>query len=510
MWVRFPPKPHRTPGLNRGFIVRPYLLAMATIIDEVKTFFESWKPGTAQEVSLIPQSGSDRQYFRVKTEKRSYIVTSNPENIPENNAFLEFTKHFNKEQLPVPEIVHISTDRDMYIQTDLGGTSLFDIVQEEGYTERTFGLFKKTLAQLARLQIKGGQGLDYNYCIATRSFDQQAIYSDLLYFKFYFLRALKLSYDKNLLLNDFEMLSRYLMQETNRFFMHRDCQSRNVMVHDEQVSFIDYQGGMQGALQYDVSSMLWQAKAALPYEWRDELLLYYFDKANDLLNNKLNKEHFLDNYNGFVLIRMLQTLGAYGFRGLFEGKPHFVSSIPFALRNLKWFLENKQIPIRLPELQRVLQEMVDESVIQKFDTVKARPDSKLVVKVCSFSYKKELPKDDSGNGGGFMFDCRGILNPGRYDKYKKLTGRDKDVKDFLVHQTEMPKFLQNVYGIVDISVKDYLARDFESLMVGFGCTGGQHRSVFAADSLAAHLKQKFGVKVEVSHIIQDAKNWINE
>jgi aminoglycoside/choline kinase family phosphotransferase len=482
---------------------------MSTIIEQVKDFFVSWKPETViEDVKQLAQSGSDRQYFRVQTSQRSYIVTCN-NNIPENSAFIEFTRHFQSKQLAVPEIYHISADKSFYIQTDLGDISLFNIIQSEGYTPRTFELYQKTFAQLAQLQILGGTGLDYDYCIATRSFDRQAIYSDLLYFKYYFLRALKLNYDKNLLLNDFEMLSYYLMQERNKFFMMRDCQSRNVMVKDEKVYFIDYQGGMQGALQYDIASMLWQAKAALPFEWRDELVNYYFDRASELLNNQLNKKEFLENYHGFVLIRMLQTLGAYGFRGLFERKAHFISSIPFALKSLKWFLENKKIPIRLPELERVLQDATNDEIIQRFENVKASKESKLTVKISSFSYKKDLPEDPSGNGGGFVFDCRGILNPGRFEQYKKLTGRDKEVREFLMYQTEMPVFMQHVYSMVDISVNDYLKRDFDNLMISFGCTGGQHRSVFAADSLASHLENKFGVKVEVCHLVQDAKGWVN-
>lgn len=482
---------------------------MSTIIDQVKAFYQSWKPdGIIEEITQLAQAGSDRQYYRIRTPQRSFIVTYN-NNIRENSAFLEFSRHFHTKQLAVPEIFHTSTDESFYIQSDLGDVSLFDIVQKEGFTDNTFQLYQKTLAQLAQLQIQGGTGLDYDYCIATRSFDRNAIYSDLLYFKYYFLRALQLPYDKNLLLNDFEMLSYYLMQERNKFFMHRDCQSRNVMVREDKVFFIDYQGGMKGALQYDVASMLWQAKAALPYEWRDELVNYYFDRVNDLLDNQLNRKDFLDNYHAFVLIRMLQTLGAYGYRGLFERKPHFISSIPFALKNLKWFLENKNIPIRLPELQKALETMVSDEIISQYENVKASPENKLTVKIHSFSYKQGCPEDPSGNGGGFVFDCRGIHNPGRYEPYKKLTGRDKAVQDFLIYQTEMPTFLQHVYSMVDISVCDYLKRDFESLVINFGCTGGQHRSVFAADSLAKHLKQKFGCKVEVKHVVQEAKNWVN-
>lgn len=482
---------------------------MSTIIDQVKAYFLSWKPeAEIKTIKQLAQAGSDRLYFRVETSKRHYIVTYN-DNVRENAAFLEFSKHFNSKQLSVPEIFHQSDDKRFYIQSDLGNISLFDVLQKDGFTESTLDLYRKTLAQLAHLQIHGGIGLDYDYCIATRSFDRNAIYSDLLYFKYYFLRALQLPYDKNLLLNDFEMLSYFLMQERNKFFMHRDFQSRNVMVKDDKVFFIDYQGGMQGALQYDVASMLWQAKAGMPYEWREELVNYYFNKANDILNNQLVKKDFLDNYYGFVLIRMLQTLGAYGFRGLFERKSHFISSIPFALRNLKWFLENKAFPIRLPELQKVLEAMVDDEIIQRFENAKATPQSKLTVSINSFSYKKGLPEDTSGNGGGFTFDCRGLLNPGRFEKYKSLTGRDKAVQDFLMYQTEMPVFLQHVYSIVDISVNDYLKRDFENLQINFGCTGGQHRSVFAADNLAKHLHQKFGCNVKVKHVVQEEKNWVN-
>jgi hypothetical protein len=266
---------------------------------------------------------------------------------------------------------------------------------------------------------------------------------------------------------------------------------------------------MLGALLFDAASMLWQARAGLPYEWRDELLQYYFNQANELLGHSLDRQHFLDSYDGFVLIRMLQTLGAYGFRGLFERKPHFISSIPFALRNLRWFLDNKKMPVRLPELQKVLRMIVTDEIIQRYETTKAGPDTPLTVTIRSFSYRKGIPEDNTGNGGGYVFDCRGILNPGRIEAYKTQTGRDKDVKEFLLHKTEMPNFLQHVYGIVDISVQDYIKRDFEHLTVSFGCTGGQHRSVFAADRLAEHLREKFNVRTVVEHLEQEAKQWVN-
>ena len=482
---------------------------MTDSLVEIEKFFRTWKNEGSPEINTLKQAGSNRQYFRITHQNHSYIATFNPLNVPENNAFIEFSRHFHRKQLPVPEILFVDDQKTRYLQSDFGDISLFQVMQQEGFSDHVFELFQKTFAQLARLQIEGGKNLDYNNCIATKSFDKQAIYSDLLYFLYYFVRALDLPYDKNLLLNDFDLLSSYLMQEEQKYFMHRDCQSRNVMVKDERVYFIDYQGGMQGALQYDVASMLWQARAALPYEWREELLSYYFDQANELLGNTMDKQNFIDSYDGFVLIRMLQTLGAYGFRGLFERKPHFISSIPFALKNLRWFLENKKIPIRLPELQKVLNAIVSDDTIRKFEITKAGPETPLVVNIRSFSYRKGIPEDHSDNGGGYVFDCRGILNPGRIEEYKTKTGRDKEVKEFLKHKTEMPNFLQHVYGIVDISVADYIKRGFSSLSVNFGCTGGQHRSVFAADHLAEHLREKFNVKTVVEHMEQEAKNWIN-
>jgi aminoglycoside/choline kinase family phosphotransferase len=483
---------------------------MADIHQEILALFRSWKPGSDAEIETLPLSGSNRQYLRVRHGAHHYIATYNPTNIPENNAFIEFSRHFHLKQLPVPEILHIHPERTMYLQSDLGDVSLFHIMQAEGFSDHVFGLFKKTLTQLARLQIEGGQNLDYNHCIATKSFDKQAIYSDLLYFLYYFVRALDLPYDKNLLMNDFDLLSSFLMQEEQKYFMHRDCQSRNVMVRDERVHFIDYQGGMQGALQYDVASMLWQARASMPYEWRDELLSHYFEQANGLLKGSMDRNQFMDSYDGFVLIRMLQTLGAYGFRGLFERKPHFIASIPFALRNLRWFLENKRMPIRLPELSKVLRSIVTDDIIRRYETTKATPDAPLEVIVRSFSFKKGIPEDQTGTGGGFVFDCRGILNPGRIEEYKTMTGRDKPVKEFLLHRTEMHGFLQHVYGIVDLTVKDYLQRGFSHLTVNFGCTGGQHRSVYAADQLAKHLEEKFNVRTVTTHVEQEAKGWVNE
>ncbi len=292
--------------------------------------------------------------------------------------------------------------------------------------------------------------------------------------------------------------------------MFRDFQSRNVMIKDDKVHFIDYQGGMRGALQYDVASLLWQARAELPEEWKNNLLEYYIDEANKLLETPADRNIFIAQYNGYVLIRLLQVMGAYGFRGLFERKAQFLTSIPLALRNLKALTENQRMGIAVPTFDKCLRFCVSDEVVNRFEPLRATSETPLVVEINSFSYRKGIPADETDNGGGFVFDCRGILNPGRFDEFKKLTGRDKPVKDFLEQRTKMPDFLNSVFDIADISVADYIKRGFSHLVISFGCTGGQHRSVYAADALARHLKNKFHVKIELHHRIQEAKNWINE
>ena len=334
--------------------------------------------------------------------------------------------------------------------------------------------------------------------------------ADLLYFKYYFLDALRKPYDKQKLIDDFEALSNYLTHTEYKYFMFRDFQSRNIMVkEDDSVHFIDYQGGMKGAPQYDVASMLWQARANLPDEWKNNLLDDYMNAFEKITGENIDKNIFRSQYNGYVLIRLLQVLGAYGFRGLFERKAQFLTSIPLALRNLKEFFENQSLGISVPEFRKVLDMCVANEIIQQFTPTQATEHTPLVVKIYSFSYRQQVPVDESGNGGGFVFDCRGVLNPGRIESMKTRHGRDRDVKDFLEQQTKMPEFLNSIFDIVDITVEDYIKRGFESLVVSFGCTGGQHRSVYAADEMARHLKNKFKVKVELNHLVQDEKNWEN-
>ncbi|HNA96765.1 MAG TPA: RNase adapter RapZ [Chitinophagaceae bacterium] len=483
---------------------------MQHLIDFISTLYTHWKGTAPVSVDMLPQSGSERRYFRLHGKSETVIGTYGA-NVPENNAFIYFSDHFKKCNLAIPEIFVVSEDRQYYLQQDFGEVSLLNHLEAKGFCDEVYNLFKNSLTELARLQVKGDEGLDYNQCLTNKEFGKQAIMADLLYFKYYFLDALRKPYDKQKLIDDFEALSNYLTHTEYKFFMFRDFQSRNIMIEkDGSPHFIDYQGGMKGAPQYDVASMLWQARANLPDEWKNKLLDDYMDSFENFTGNRIDRNVFRSQYNGYVLIRLLQVLGAYGFRGLFERKAQFLTSIPLALTNLNEFFNHQSVGISVPEFRKVLDIYVADEVVQLFTPTQATEKTPLVVKVCSFSYRKEMPKDNSGNGGGFVFDCRGILNPGRIESMKTQTGRDKEVKDFLEQQTKMPEFLNSVFDIVDTTVEAYIQRDFESLMVSFGCTGGQHRSVYAADAMARHLKNKFKVKVELRHLVQDEKNWVNE
>jgi Predicted P-loop-containing kinase len=482
---------------------------MQSIIDGIKNLYFSWRGEDCERIEILPQSGSDRRYFRIHHPKGSCIATYG-HNVPENETFIYFSEHFFEHRLPVPKIYALSEDQTIYLQEDLGDVSLLNRLEAEGFCDNIYNLFRLSLHRLAELQVKGHNGLDYTRCLTNQEFGKQAIMADLLYFKYYFLDALRKAYDKQKLIDDFEVLSTYLTRTEYKYFMFRDFQSRNILVSDDDtVHFIDYQGGMQGAPQYDVASMLWQARANLPENWKTSLLDLYIDSFEQIVNSPVDRDLFKSQYNGYVLIRLLQVLGAYGFRGLFERKAQFLTSIPQALKNLKQFIEDQHLGIVVPEFKKVLQICVSNEIIDRFTPLIADEDTPLVVRINSFSYKKGIPPDPGGNGGGYVFDCRGILNPGRLEHFKTQTGRDKGVKDFLEQQTRMSEFLNSVFDIVDISVEDYIRRGFSSLSVSFGCTGGQHRSVYAADALARHLRNKFKVKVEVTHVEQEQKNWVN-
>jgi aminoglycoside/choline kinase family phosphotransferase len=477
---------------------------MTTVNEQIEQLFKQYSSEKITNIDKLPQSGGDRIYFRLATENGKNFIATFSNNLKENETFLYFTSHFKNVGAPVPNVFIVNDEKNIYIQEDFGNTSLLDTLEANGPKEDAKNLYKKTLKALSHLQVNGDKNLDYNKCITSKEFGKQAILSDFLYFKYYFLDTLKIPYDKEKLGDDLDALSTYLNHTDYKYFLFRDFQSRNVMIKNDEPFFIDYQGGMHGALQYDVASMLWQAKADLSDEWKNELLQYYLDCAEVELGQTIDRARFVSQYNGYVLIRLLQVLGAYGFRGLFERKAHFLTSIPLALRNLKWFLQNNKMGISVPEFERVLELIVADEVIHRFEPTKATAETPLVVQIKSFSFLKSgYPKNVSNNGGGFVFDCRGILNPGRIEQHKTETGRDKPVQDYLTEKTRMDEFLAGVFSTVDISVEDYIKRNFEILEVNFGCTGGQHRSVYAADALARHLKNKYAVKIVVKHMEQN-------
>jgi len=477
-----------------------------TTIDKIKELFASFSKDEITGIDKLPQAGSERHYYRIYTATKNFVATYGA-NIKENESFIYFTEHFIKKNLATPQLFCVNAEKDSYIQEDFGDASLLNKLEELGYVPEVYNLYKTSLHQLALLQIKGDEGLNYEKCLTNTSFGKQAIMADLLYFKYYFLDALRRPYDKQKLIDDFEALSNYLSHTEYKFFMFRDFQSRNIMVKGNgDVGFIDYQGGMKGAPQYDVASLLWQAKANLPEDWKNYLLDDYINSFESIVEETVDRDVFKSQYNGYVLIRLLQVLGAYGFRGLFERKAHFLTSIPLALQNLKWFVSNQSIGIAVPEFKKVLELCISNEVMQEFTPVQATSETLLVVDLCSFSFIQQgYPKDETKNGGGFVFDMRGILNPGRFDEYKHLSGLDKPVKDFLEQQTKMPDFLNGVYSIIDVSVEDYIKRGFENLCINFGCTGGQHRSVFAAEAVARHLKNKFKVNINLNHT--NKENW---
>ncbi len=471
---------------------------MKQVSEKLRKLFEGWAKERAIEVSPVAQSGSYRKYFRIKAKEKSALGVFNPDK-NENKAFISFTNHFTKKSLNVPKIYKQNLRDDIYLIEDLGDTTLYSIVEKEKkvgkLSTNTVDFYEEALAQLIRFQIDGGKGLDYSVCYPRAKFDKQSIFWDLNYFKYYFVKLLKIPFDEQKLEDDFNQFAKMLLSADSKYFMCRDFQSRNILVKDDQLFFIDYQGGRKGPLQYDVASLLFQAKLNLSPQFRNELLEFYLGELSQTL--KIKRQSFLKHYYDFVLIRLLQTLGAYGFRGHYENKSHFLLSIPYAVNNLKWLRDNNKLPKKLSELYSVLNAIISNEEIKKFAQHSA--GKKLKVTINSFSYKEGIPKDYSGNGGGFVFDCRALHNPGRYEKYKALTGLDKDVINFLKDRDEVNEFLRNIYSIVDESVKNYSKRKFENLMINFGCTGGQHRSVYCAENLTNHIKEKFNVSVEVNH-----------
>ncbi len=449
-----------------------------------------------RSIAGLAGDGSARKIYRLSGDAPSTIGVVN-DDLAENRAFLSFSKHFRRAGLPVPEIYAEDQAKGAYLEEDLGDRTLFDLLTAKrrgsSIAPEVLQVYRKAAALLPRFQITAGRGVDLRVCWPRAEFDRQSILWDLNYFKYYFLRLGGFVFDEQRLEEDFALFAAHLLEADRRYFLYRDFQSRNIMVRSGEPWFIDYQGGRRGALQYDVASLLYDAKADLPEPTRKELLEAYLRQARKV--GRVSRDQFMRHYPGYVYVRIFQALGTYGLRGFFERKPHFLQSIPYAMRNIEFLLRERGFPVEAPELVRVLKMLVATPRLRLFGNASLE----LTVRVQSFSYKRSIPADDRGHGGGFVFDCRALPNPGRLARYAELTGRDRPVAAYLSHQAPVRRFLRRAEELVADSVKNYRARNFTDLSVAFGCTGGRHRSVFCAEAMASFLRGKLRVPVQVEH-----------
>ena len=468
-------------------------------MDVLKQLFEQHFHTPAGRVQPLQGQlgGSGRKIIRLASEEfRAIGILYDVRE--ENVAFLEFSRHFRRHGLPVPEIYAEDLVQGAYLEEDLGDTTLFEYLSAHRSGEKiapeAVEAYRQVVEVLPRFQVEAGRDLNYKVCYPRSSFDRLSIAWDLNYFKYYFLRLAGIPFNEQALEDDFAHLTKFLLGASRNYFLYRDFQSRNVMWRDGRSYFLDYQGGRRGALQYDIASLLYDGKADLPPELRQQLLDHYLDTLAGFI--PLEREDFMQHYYAYVYVRIMQALGAYGFRGFYERKAHFLQSVPYALKNLRWLLHHVQLPVALPALTDAFKSMLGS---EKLHDV-ASEGKYLTVRIFSFSFHQSQPQDGSGNGGGFVFDARSLPNPGREERFKDLTGKDAPVIDFLGQQESVQQYLASVIALVDSSVNTYQLRGFKNLMVSFGCTGGQHRSVYLAEQLAKHLRGRAGVEVVVRHL----------
>jgi aminoglycoside/choline kinase family phosphotransferase len=468
-------------------------------MDVLKKLFEQHfhSPVVGMQPLQGELGGSGRKIIRITGEKARAIGILYGVR-EENIAFLEFSKHFRRHGLPVPEIYAEDLQHGAYLEEDLGDTTLFEFLSKnrtgDSIAPQVVETYRKVVAVLPRFQVDAGRDLNYKVCYPCASFDRQSISWDLNYFKYYFLRLAGIPFSEQALEEDFGRLTEFLLSAGQDYFLYRDFQSRNIMLRDGEPFFVDYQGGRKGALQYDIASLLYDAKADLPPELRQQLLDHYLDNLAKFV--ALDREAFLRHYYAYVYVRIMQALGAYGFRGFYERRAHFLQSVPYALKNLRWLLHNVKLPVALPTLMGAFHSMLASEKLLSL----AGEAENLVVRIFSFSFHQGLPKDETGNGGGFVFDGRSLPNPGREERFKALTGKDAAVIEYLQQQESVHQFLAGVLSLVETSVGNYQQRRFKNLMVSFGCTGGQHRSVYLAEQLAKRLRGRNGIEVVVRHL----------
>ncbi|MCX6308667.1 MAG: phosphotransferase [Bacteroidia bacterium] len=330
--------------------------------DLLTQIFQNWCGTRPQIIEFLPPSGSYRNYCRMQAESYSALGAWNAD-AKENEAFLSFSKSFSSEGLPVPTIYGINEAEGVYLLEDLGTDTLFDCLKDQPFNDTIKMLYRKSLKGLVNLQLKGKDCIDYTKCYPRAAFDRDSMMWDLNYFKYYFLKLVRIPFDEQALEDDFRTFADYLLQERSDYFLFRDFQSANIMIKEAEPYFIDYQGGRRGALQYDPASLLFDAKAKVPKEDRQELISYYMDELEKQI--PVDRGQFMGYYQGYVLIRLMQAMGAFGFRGVVEKKPGFMESIPPALVMFEDMLEDWNLPLEIPELKASFQRMIDSAYLKQ-------------------------------------------------------------------------------------------------------------------------------------------------
>jgi aminoglycoside/choline kinase family phosphotransferase len=451
----------------------------------------------------LPAHGSNRKYFRM-TSLHHKIIGAYNSDLAENHAFIAFSHHFKQKKLSVPHVYAESAEKGIYLQEDLGDQTLFDVLVRskkagEPFSTEVRDLYRKIISLLPKFQIEGGQDLDYSLSYPHHSFDKRSMLWDMNYFKYYFLKLAYIPFNEQKLEDDFSVFANFLLEAGQEHFLYRDFQSRNIMIVEGQPVFIDFQGGRKGAVHYDVASLLFDAKADIPHEFRLELIDLYVKSLS--VYEKTDIEKFKNTLFGFVLVRIMQAMGAYGYRGFYEKKRHFLQSIPYAVHNLEFLLKIVDLPIEVPELLKVFKAIIMSSKLREYGNA----ELPLHVRVSSFSFKKGVPVDEKGHGGGFVFDCRFLPNPGRDIAYKHLNGNDDEVITFLENESTVREFLDQTIKMVTSATESYKRQNFTDLMISFGCTGGQHRSVYFANQIAHYLSEDSGIEVSLEHL--ERENW---